>query len=169
MFLRNWYSAMGTFFSGVGMKGKNLDGGEFVIAYNTSNTSNMNAYNLAGMIKQFVGLKSSSMNSSGVVFGTGNVTPTLDDYKLSGDKVYGNLTGACSLSGAQDDSGITVTAVYTITNSDTKTFTISEIGLLGYGNGTMYMFERTVLDSPVTIAPNGVGQVSYTIRINYPT
>ena len=29
--------------------------------------------------------------------------------------------------------------------------------------------ERTVLETPVTIPAGGVGQVTYTIRMNYPT
>ena len=80
----------------------------------------------------------------------------------------------------QDDNGATRTIMYTLTNTGTEDFTISEVGLFGaaylkhkdYARYLNYhvLFERTLLETPITIPANGgVGQVTYTIRLDYPT
>lgn len=58
----------------------------------------------------------------------------------------------------------------TITNNNETDITIGEVGIV-YQTGSSYsvLFERTVLESPITIPAGGVGQVTYTIRMNYPT
>lgn len=117
---------------------------------------------------------------SGVVFGTGNTPPTSDDYTLSGSGVDGlsnsNITYVISYENSETTRSIIAT--YTITNSTGADITIGEVGLVctlygtrsGYTSGSYYpiLVERTVLDSPVTIPADGVGQVTYTIRMNYP-
>ena len=79
-----------------------------------------------------------------------------------------------------DDDGVSYTIRYTLTNTGNEDFTISEIGLFGflykkhksYNYHYRYNFltERTLLESPITIPANGgVGQLTYTLRYNYPT
>ena len=73
-----------------------------------------------------------------------------------------------------DESGLTITALYTITNTGSSAFTIGELGLIAatYTNvstNSKCLVERTVLDTPVTIPAGGIGQVEYTITFNYPT
>ena len=111
----------------------------------------------------------------GVAFGDGNTPVTFDDYKLSGHIITG-LTVSYNkvLSHAYDDRA-TMTVVYTITNNNAEAVTIREIGMFGHSRYTeqsssevIMLMDRTVLDSPVTIEPNGVGQVTYTINLNYP-
>ena len=68
--------------------------------------------------------------------------------------------------------------MFTLTNTGSEDFTISELGLVTYAyitntNGYCYennfLLERTVLENPITIPANGgVGQVTYTIRMDYP-
>lgn len=103
----------------------------------------------------------------GVLFGTGDTTPTLDDYTLSGD-VISTITIVTSQTsiGANGDSEYAELATrYTLTNTGTQAITVREVALAYYG----CMLERTVLDTPITIEPDGIGQVTYTIRMNYPT
>jgi len=117
-----------------------------------------------------------SKTPPGVVFGTGNTPPTVDDYTLSGSFISGlstsNVTVAETTS-KNDDGSMVFTYVYTINNSTGADITIGEIGIQTYANSSSYyinvLVERTVLDTPVTIAAGGVGQVTYTIRMNYPT
>lgn len=108
---------------------------------------------------------------SGVKLGTGTTPPTIDDYTLSGSAISTtNLSSSCSWSASVDEDGATYTSVFTITNNKSNDITISEVGLfMSDGTNFPYMVERTVLDSPVTIPAGGVGQVTYTIRMNYPT
>lgn len=109
----------------------------------------------------------------GVIFGTGSEPPAVDDYNLSGDIVTG-IAVSVVLSKSYDDNGAAIEALYTLTNNGAEPKTISEVGLFGQlkssgGTTNTVLLERTVLDSPVTIEPSGVGQVKYTIHIDYPT
>lgn len=80
-----------------------------------------------------------------------------------------------------DDSGTGVRVTYTLTNGGSESITITEIGWFirnismatwsttsisnGNTNNTgTYMLDRTLLDTPVTIAPGEVGQVVYELR-----
>lgn len=113
----------------------------------------------------------------GVVFGTGTTAPALDDYCLSGDLITTFAYTVASFTVDADDTGVTITALYTLTNTGDDAFTIGEVGLIAstYDNSNYKsanykcLLERTVLDTPVTIAAGGVGQVTYTLKMNYPT
>ena len=105
----------------------------------------------------------------GVIIGTGTTPPALDDYCLSGDLIT-TFTGSVNITQELTDDGVSYTALYTITNIGTESFTIGEIGMYGgVTSGVAVLLERTVLDSPITIPAGSVGQVTYTIRFNYPT
>lgn len=110
----------------------------------------------------------------GVAFGTGDTTPTPDDYKLAGSTIS-SLSGSVAKNVSVDEDGTTLTAIYTLTNSGTEDVTVREIGLFNIGYysklkySTSFLLDRTVLDAPVTIPAGGIGQVTYTIRLNYPT
>lgn len=101
----------------------------------------------------------------GVNFGTGTTAPTINDYCPAGEKVS---TISYSVSVERNDTAIT--AYYTLTNTGTNPITIGEVALMASVNYSNYLtlFERTVLESPITIEPGGVGQVTYTIRMDYP-
>lgn len=110
----------------------------------------------------------------GVVFGTGTTPPTKDDYCLSGTLLT-NFAYSAGVTATPDATGVTIKAIYTITNTGSSDMTIGEIGLMCnmYDASNQVDFrkgfiERTVLDAPVTIPAGGIGQVTYTIRINYP-
>lgn len=114
----------------------------------------------------------------GLLFGTDNTPPTVDDYKLAGD-VITNCTYSMTRTSAiaEDGSEGTLTNVYTITNNNDAEITIGEIGLYSeqcwwtaYNTYTSYpvLFERTALETPITIPAGGVGQITYTIKMNYP-
>ena len=116
-------------------------------------------------------------SESGVILGNGNTPPTLQDYKLSGNLIT-SYEYSSSVSSLQVEEGIEITATYTITNTGSENMTISEIGMIApvcSGSTTaadgsyVNLVERTVLETPVTIPAGGVGQVTYTIRMNYPT
>lgn len=114
----------------------------------------------------------------GLLFGTDNTPPTVDDYKLAGDVItnctYSNTTTSTI---TEDGSEGTLTNVYTITNNNDAEITIGEIGLYSelcwmtaYKAYTSYpvLLERTALETHITIPAGGVGQITYTIKMNYP-
>lgn len=83
-----------------------------------------------------------------IYLGTGNVTPTIDDYKLSGELITG-LTSQGQRTTANNNS-ITFSAI--ATNNTESPVTIKEIGLGGYLNKTyVVLLTRDVLATPVTL------------------
>lgn len=110
----------------------------------------------------------------GFVFGDGNTPPTVDDYMLSGNAVF-DYNYTRTVENIISDEYIDYQVMYTITNISDKPITIGEIGLFAYINlysqynssahTYHHMFERTAFDNPITIEPDGVGQVTYTLRL----
>jgi hypothetical protein len=118
---------------------------------------------------------SSAAGNGGVIFGTGTAEPSVNDYCLSGELVT-TITGTASVTFTNDDNGATASALYTLTNTGSADVVIGEIGLIAslYSSSSTNLnykalLERTVLDQPMTIPAGGIGQVTYTIRMNYPT
>ncbi len=107
--------------------------------------------------------------NGGVIFGSGNEPESLDDYKLSGD-ILSTFTHSYALTNERDETGATLTGLFTLTNTSDSDITVGEVGLITkkIGSSTV-LIHRSALESPVTIPAGGVGQVTYTIRMNYPT
>ena len=85
-----------------------------------------------------------------IYLGTGNVTPTIDDYKLSGELVTGLTSQGQSTT--NNNTSITFSAI--ATNNTESPVTIKEIGLGGYTTGTtacVIILTRDVLPTPVTL------------------
>lgn len=133
------------------------------VSTNLANSSNSNAFGY------------------GVFFGSGNEPVTVDDYKLSGDVVSGyTYSYKANSTYAADGSNGIVQYDYTITNNNDTEITIGEVAIFGEATWQTssssstrythhyYMFERTALETPITIPAGGVGQVTYAIQINYP-
>lgn len=179
MFLRNWDKAVAFALTGEAYVSNNF--------YKAQNGSEVNFGDGVPNILQ-IGKKTDSPShaslhkvrtsyegNGGVVFGTGTTPPTKDDYCLSGTLLK-NFSYSAAVSTTYDDTGITLTAIYTITNAGSDDMTIGEIGLMGNMCNASNSWperkgfiERTVLDTPVTIPAGGICQVTYTIRANYPT
>ena len=175
MFTKNWYKATASamFYMREEETYKTMSGGIMKISGNASHIQL--AYPASGSQNPFLGNMSGNWEASaGVILGTGITPPTVDDYTMSGNPIT-NFTYSYALAKDTDDNGATITALYTITNTGSSAFTIGEIGLtasLGGSYSTMIykaLLERTVLDSPLTIEPGGVGQLTYVIRMDYPT
>lgn len=97
-------------------------------------------------------IPSSRFSFSGceIYLGTGNVTPTIGDYKLSGELITG-LTSQDQRTTANNNS-ITFSAI--ATNNTESPVTIKEIGLGGYDTGStacVVLLTRDVLPTPVTL------------------
>ena len=146
-------------------------GSEFSHARGVNNNPKANlmaSFTFEGMSTVLTGYS----GQQGVVFGNGTEA-SVDDYVLSGDVISG-IVATASVTMENDGETAIRRAVYTITNSNADAITVSEIGCIGYvpysaAETTLGLIEHTVLDSPVTIPAGSVGQVTYTIRMNYPT
>lgn len=97
-----------------------------------------------------------------IYLGTGNVTPTIDDYKLSGELVT-SLVSQEQRTTANNNS---ITFSATATNNTESPVTIKEIGLGGYLKGVtpfVVLLTRDVLATPVTLNTGDSKTFSITI------
>lgn len=97
-----------------------------------------------------------------IYLGTGNVTPTINDYKLSGELITG-LTSQEKDTAANNNS-ITFSAI--ATNNTESPVTIKEIGLGGYYSSSIscvFLLTRDVLATPVTLNTGDSKTFSITI------
>ena len=115
-----------------------------------------------------------TQNTQGVTIGNGTTPATADDYKL--ESINDTGFSVVTPSGAaitKDDDGVSIFATYAITNTGTEALVISEIGLTGRlyvsSSTDSALLDRTVLDTPITINPGEAKNLTYTIRLNYPT
>ena len=114
---------------------------------------------------------STSGGASSVIFGTGSNPVALTDVNLSGTQIT-TLSGAGQAKASHDSTNkiTTVESVLTVTNTGSADVTVGEVGLqLNYTGNWAFLIDRTVLDAPVTIPAGGVGQITYTINMIYPT
>lgn len=112
------------------------------------------------------------------IIGTGTTPPAFDDYGLSGSIIKTISSAVTSTSKTVEEDGITISTTWTVTNTSDEAITIGEIAFWGGYNGSSNVnsssaskmcIERTVLEEPLTIEAGGVGQLTYTIRLKYPT
>lgn len=164
MFTKNWYKLLSNAFA---------DKHNLLSLTNSAGSSVKydSEYSMQGNIA-FVDILNDGIQTtatSGVHIGTGTTLPTVDDYCLSGDRIT-TFTNSNAITTEANDNAFVITTLYTITNTADTAITIGEIGVFGYtGNNNAVLLEHTVLESPITIEAGGVGQVTYTIRFNYPT
>lgn len=172
MVLKNWYEVIASFATGAPCTAVNTSGAEKTFSVYLNRTSG-DSISFAGADPQSVTYLS-SITSQGVKFGDGDTPVTFNDYKLSG-----NLIRTISVTKIQQHSADVAgekvfQMVYTLTNTSDTDVTIKEIGIVCsayYASNYSHtiLIERTVLDSPVTISPASVGQITYTIKLKHPT
>lgn len=108
--------------------------------------------------------------SPGMAFGTGTVPPTPEDYWLSGNVITTLNIVACVVTSGVSDGFLRMSNEVTVKNtSDTETVVINEMGVVGkfnYGSSYSYacLTDRTVLDTPLTLAPGEQGVITYTLN-----
>lgn len=107
--------------------------------------------------------------SYGMAFGTGTVPPTLEDYWLSGDVITTLQIVACTITSGINNAVQIKNEVTVKNTSDTETVVINEMGIIGkfyYGSSSSAnMVDRTVLDTPLTLAPGEQGVITYTFNL----
>ena len=180
MFTKNWYKIlasglMGSYKSTIFQSGAVDYKGVSRNLCCYSNERLYNFINIRSYITSVQTINPTTMpaNNYGVWFGDGTVSPTLDDFNLSGNHIS-TISASNVPSVTGDDAGGILSITYTLTNTGSADVTIGEVGLFNFwyyttSSYTAFLVDRTVLDTPVTIPAGGIGQVTYTIRMNYPT
>lgn len=159
MFLKNYYTAIRTLFTGLAIHCTSQSGSGYSVL-------SSEGYKLL-RICDALSAVSNGTTGNAIVVGSGTTPPSVTDYKLESQLT--TVSGTASYQRVTVGATDTFTAVATITNTGSESITISEVGLQLQSTGSWYfMVERTLLESPITIAPGGIGQVTYTICVNYP-
>lgn len=163
MFTKNWYKLHGIGWFGYKARLRKVDGSYA----NSYYTGFGNIYSALELFKSTPSVQSNK-NSAGIVFGSGVTPPTANDYCL--ENMITTISGSGSRVFSDNDDSVTVTYTYTLSNTGSSDVTISEVGIqISVTNTGYVLVKRTLLDSPITILAGGVGQVTYTISMNYPT
>lgn len=164
MILQAFYKALAMYATGVAITVPTPGG-----STSTSMLTASSCYKLFCLKNAFQSVVSNT-SSSGIVVGSGTTPPTFNDNSLKSQitTITGNVSFGTSIGTNQDFASIT--AIVTITNTGDKAITVAEIGAqINVTGNWCWMVDRTVLDNPITIEPGGIGQVTYTIRLDYPT
>lgn len=131
--------------------------------------NNMNPFSYMNNVYSANASQLAGTNGGGIIIGTGTTPPTVNDYKLENQITsgFGSTT-----SFPNNDSAVYnakgIVSCCTITNSSqTDDLVINEIGYIkgraGYWN---ILYDRIVLDTPITIAPGVTKTIEY--RLNMP-
>lgn len=105
----------------------------------------------------------------GVYFGSSDTPATEDDYNLAAPFTSGLSVSSTGVAAPEvSDEKITLRASYVVTNNNTEAITIREIGCFNrvpYSSSKSYLtlFERTVLDNPITIPPGEATSITYRV------
>lgn len=104
-----------------------------------------------------------ALQGCNIYLGTGNVTPTIDDYKLSGELV--TVLRSQEQSTTANNNSITFSAI--ATNNTESPVTIKEIGLGGdcTNPNCVFLLTRDVLATPVTLNTGDSKTFSITIDL----
>lgn len=109
-----------------------------------------------------------------VLLGDGDAEPTIHDYCLSGEMITTVNCVSKQHATTVQNGKYTLTNTFTIQNTGTEPITIREVA---WGNRQFYtssdttnlIYDRTVLDEPVTIPAGELGVVVYKLELTIPT
>lgn len=113
--------------------------------------------------------------NAGFHFGSGTTTPTENDYKLESDITSG-ISVVLNASARYSSPKPHMTFTFTITNTGSSNVTINEIGIVTASiqcctsssatsaSSANVLIDRTLLDTPLTIAPSSTAALEYTVN-----
>lgn len=170
MLTNNFYQAMRSYLSETALSSvlRSPTNSSMNCYFEISSTSNI----LTAFGNNSCKVVTSDAGGMGMAFGTGTVPPSRDDYWLSGDLIKTVTILARSAQSSLDDGFLCCNNALTLKNtSDTDTIVINEMGVCGYAytasgrTGGYVMWDRTVLDTPLTLAPGEQGVITYTFNL----
>lgn len=182
MILNNYYKFVGAF----AVKGNGYRTASKLRLVNFAGDTSTNTYNVTNTYYLFTTntsdkqvsmarvSKSWTASQTGIALGSGTTPPTINDYCLENALIDQSIS-SYSASVTVNESDNSVKNLITVQNTGSSAITIAEVGLWGLDNTTSasisnrFLFERSVLDTPVVIQPGGAGVIEYTISFTPPT
>ena len=147
----------------------------------TGTSYSTSAYGTVNQVPYFTGGVFSGVNIGsetgtgyiGIYIGTGDTAPTPDDYTLESPLTSSSVsrTGSSNASAILDENNnvIGVRRMVTYQNITSDNIVVKEIGTFWqvfYSGSSItkpFLIERTVLDEPVTLEPNGTITVAFDV------
>lgn len=117
-----------------------------------------------------------SSSSSGIQVGTGSTAATEGDYKLEAQITSGMSASSPTQTCGVDSSGNPyLEYLFTLTNNTSSDIVVQEIGYVqqlriadtqggSASNSRYFLFDRTVLDTPVTVPANDSAAIKYRLK-----
>lgn len=140
-----------------------------------SSSDSIRPFNTVNGIIQANGLAENYGGMGGLIIGTDDTPPTVDDYCL-GNQIKTGFTSTTRMpkNNSTDKNSIQdsmkFTCSITITNTSTEDLVIKELGYIrGNSNASSQaLFDRIVFDTPITIAPNATKTLEYSLCMPQP-
>lgn len=119
-----------------------------------------------------------TVNAIGVSVGTGNTAATDEDYCLE-SQITSNMSGTIAYTKGTDTGDVPwIKLNIVLQNSSASDVTIKEIGLKGgmhyatsaggaRSSQAVFLIDRTVLTTPVTVPAGGNAAILYTLKTKY--
>lgn len=131
--------------------------------FNTGNnitTVNFSAYNNNNNQSNYA-----NITSLGIVLSSDTSVPTVDDYQFTNFYTSDDLTSVDSSFHSQPMQTV---LTQTVRNDDTENIVINSVGAFGQlaTNKEIMLLTKTLLDTPVTVAPGEVKTITVTIDYN---
>lgn len=119
-------------------------------------------------------------SATGIVLGSGTTEPTVNDYFLQNYITSGFSATVTQTAGVDNNDDVFTDFLITITNTGNSTLTIGEIGYIQYIAATTtvgstsssksnFLLDRTVLSTPVEIAPGDYETIRYRLKTSIPS
>lgn len=119
----------------------------------------------------------SNFNNAGIYIGSGTTPAAESDYTLE-SRITSGVSGSCYIdynSGMDERGNPQLKTVVTLTNNGASNVTVSELGFFqsvycaaaasgSSGSSRVIMFDRTLLNTPVTIPPGMTAAISYILK-----
>lgn len=110
-------------------------------------------------------------NTTGLYFGTGDTSPSVKDYTLSGEIITGLSSDTVKTTISVSDGYTELQATVVVTNTKSSSVTIKEIGLFGLFSADNIvkpvLMDRIVLPTPITLVVGESKSITYNLRPTY--
>ena len=151
---------------------KDYNGNSYSNTSNGNSGSSQNCFN--GTVSSGVDIVSLTNNNViSIHIGTGDTTPTPDDYTLESPLTSSSVSRTSSAPNSsalldENNNIIGVRRSVTFQNITSSDIVVKEIGTflrasINSSNTSTFLIERTVLSSPVTLEPNGTITVAFDV------
>ena len=161
MILSNFIKVMSERINGTNAKST----GGVTKAFNFSSGSNISSTNFSSYNNKKTAPSSLYITNLGIALSSDTEVPTVDDYQFTNFYTQNNLINVNNLF---NDEPMQTVLIQTVRNDGAENVIINSVGVFALTPGavTTILLTKTLLDTPVTVAPGEVKTITVTIDYN---